>query len=216
MFAQANDPSVFTDTRSFNGDPSNPAALNDPTQYSDEDTDVVQRHREYALFGNTSYDWSKWTFEAGLRADYNNSSLTDALHGVSNEQHGTEILPKFSASYHFDKDVMGYGTIARGFQPGDLVEEFDAAGNPFAGKYRPETTWNYELGFKSTFFDRLRFNAAVFYIHYQDRLFQTVALGGQPIRSSHPEYRPVAQLRRRVRRFRPADPGASVDAQASA
>ena len=174
VFAQANDPSVFTDTRSFNGDPSNPAALADPTQYSDEDTDVVQRHREYALFGNTSYDWSKWTFEAGLRADYNNSSLTDALHGVSNEQHGTEILPKFSASYHFDKDVMGYATIARGFQPGDLVEEFDAAGNPFAGKYRPETTWNYELGFKSTFFDRLRFNAAVFYIQYQDRLFQTV------------------------------------------
>ena len=176
VFAQANDPSVFTDTRSFNGDPSNPASLADPTQYSDEDTDVVQRHREYAVFGNTSYDWSKWTFEAGLRADYNNSSLTDALHGVSNEQHGTEILPKFSASYHFDKDVMGYATIARGFQPGDLVEEFDAAGNPFAGKYRPETTWNYELGFKSTFFDRLRFNAAVFYIQYQDRLFQTVAL----------------------------------------
>jgi len=174
VFAQANDPSVFMDTRSFNGDPSNPAALADPTQYSDEDTDVVQRHREYALFGNTSYDWAKWTFEAGLRADYNNSSLTDALHGVSNEQHGTEILPKFSASYHFDKDVMGYATIARGFQPGDLVEEFDAAGNPFAGKYRPETTWNYELGFKSTFFDRLRFNAAVFYIQYQDRLFQTV------------------------------------------
>ena len=35
---------------------------------------------------------------------------------------------------------------------------------PFAGKYRPETTSNYELGFKSTLSDRLRFNAAVFYI----------------------------------------------------
>ena len=48
-------------------------------------------------------------------------------------------------------------------------------GNAFAGKYKPETTWNYELGLKSTFFDRLRFNAAVFYIDYRDRLFQTVA-----------------------------------------
>jgi iron complex outermembrane recepter protein len=175
-FAQANDPSVFTDTRAFNGDPSDPAALNDPTQYSDQDTDVVQRHREYAVFGNISYDWAKWTFEAGLRADYNNSSLEDPIYGIDNEQHGTEILPKFSASYHFDRDVMGYATISRGFQPGDLVEEFDAAGNPFVGKYKPETTWNYELGLKSTFFDRLRFNAAVFYIDYQDRLFQTVAL----------------------------------------
>ena len=44
------------------------------------------------------------------------------------------------------------------------------------GVYKPETTWNYELGLKSTFFDRVRFNAAVFYIDYQQRLFQTVAL----------------------------------------
>ena len=100
--------------------------FNDPTQFSAQNTDVVQRHREYAFFGNVSYDWAKWTFETGLRADYNNSSLTDPLYGIADEQHGTEILPKFSASYHFDKDVMGYGTISRGFQPGDLVEEFDA------------------------------------------------------------------------------------------
>jgi iron complex outermembrane receptor protein len=176
VFAQANDPSVFTNTVAFNGDPSNPASLVDPTQYSAQNTDVLQRHREYAVFGNISYDWAKWTFETGLRADYNNSSLTDPIYGIAGEQHGTEVLPKLSISYHFDKDVMGYGSISRGFQPGDLVEEFDAAGTPYAGKYRPETTWNYEVGLKSTFFERLRFNAAVFYIDYRDRLFQTVAL----------------------------------------
>src|SRR3984893_7934270 len=175
VFAQANDPSVFTNTVAFNGDPSNPANFNDPTQFSAQNTDVIQRHREYAVFGNVSYDWAKWTFETGLRADYNNSSLRDPLYNIANEQHGSEILPKFSASYHFDKEVMGYASISRGFQPGDLVEEFDAVGNPFAGKYKAETTWNYELGLKSTFFDRLRFNAAVFYIDYRDRLFQTVA-----------------------------------------
>ena len=176
LFAQANDPSVFTNTVAFNGDPSNSASLSDPTQYSAQNTDVIQRHREYAVFGNVSYDWAKWTFETGVRADYNNSSLADPIYGIAGEQHGTEVLPKLSVSYHFDKDIMGYGTISRGFQPGDLVEEFNTQGNPYAGKYRPETTWNYELGLKSTFFDRLRFNAAVFYIDYRDRLFQTVAL----------------------------------------
>ncbi len=178
LFAQANDPSVFTNTIAFTGDPPSPENLADPTQYGAQNTDVIQRHREYALFGNVSYDWAKWTFETGLRADYNNSSLTDPLYGIANDQHGTEVLPKFSASYHFDKDVMGYGSISRGFQPGDLVEEFDANGIAYAGKYKPETTWNYELGLKSTFFDRLRFNAAVFYIDYRDRLFQTVAFEG--------------------------------------
>jgi iron complex outermembrane receptor protein len=178
VFAQANDPSVFTKTVAFNGpsNPANPPDFNDPTQYSAQNTDVVQRHREYALFGNISYDWAKWTFETGLRADYNDSSLEDPVYRIAGEQHGTEVLPKVSISYHFDKDVMGYGTVSRGFQPGDLVEEFDIHGNPYAGRYRPETTWNYELGLKSTFFDRLRFNAAVFYIDYRDRLFQTVAL----------------------------------------
>jgi iron complex outermembrane receptor protein len=175
VFALANDPSVFTNTVAFTGDPPSPENLADPTQYGVQNTDVIQRHREYAVFGNISYDWAKWTFETGLRADYNNSSLADPIYGIANEQHGTEVLPKFSASYHFDKDIMGYASISRGFQPGDLVEQFDAGGNPYVGTYKPETTWNYELGLKSTFFDRLRFNAAVFYIDYRDRLFQTVA-----------------------------------------
>ena len=176
LFAQANDPSVFTVTRAFNGDPSDDAALADPSMYSSQDTDVKQRHREYALFGNASYDWSQWTFEAGVRADYNNSTLADPIYGISNKRHATEVLPKFSASYHFAKDVMGYATVSRGFQPGDLVEQFDVNGNPYVGSYQPETTWNYELGLKSTLFDRVRLNAAVFYIDYQQRLFQTVAL----------------------------------------
>ena len=176
LFAQANDPSVFTVTRSFNGDPSDDAALADPAQYGDQDTHVKQRHREYALFSNASYDWTRWTFEAGLRADYNTSTLEDPLYGISNKQHGVEILPKVSVSYHLTKDIMGYGTVSRGFQPGDLVEQFDTTGAPYVGSYKAETTWNYELGFKSTLLDRVRFNAAVFYIDYQQRLFQTVAL----------------------------------------
>ena len=89
VFAQAHDPSVYTVTRSFNGDPSDDAALADPSMYSDQDTDVKQRHREYAAFGNATYDWSSWTFEAGVRADYNESSLSDPLFGISNSQHGT-------------------------------------------------------------------------------------------------------------------------------
>src|SRR3984885_13463740 len=176
LFAQANDPSVYTDTRAFNGDPSDAAALADPAMYSDQDTDVKQRHREYAMFGDASYDWANWTFEAGLRADYNDSTLEDPIYGISGNQHGTEVLPKLSASYHFAKDVMGYATVSRGFQPGDLVEQFDVNGNPYAATYKPETTWNYELGLKSTLFDRVRFNAAVFYIQYDQRLFQTNVL----------------------------------------
>jgi iron complex outermembrane receptor protein len=175
-FGQGNNPERVQISRSFNGDPSNPANFLDPTLYSNLTTDATQRHNEYAVFGNASYDWHRWTFEAGLRADYNNSSMTDPLHGLAAEQHGTEILPKMSAAYHIDKDVMLYGTISRGFEPGDLIEQFDASNNPVISRYKPETTWNYELGIKSTLFDRVRLNAALFYIDYQNRLFQTNVL----------------------------------------
>jgi iron complex outermembrane receptor protein len=176
VFAQGNDPERLDTSRSFNGDPSNPANFLDPTQYSDQTTDSVQRHNEYAVFGNAYYDWRKWTFEIGLRADYNNSSMTDPLNSLKEEQHGTEILPKFSASYHIDKDLMLYSTISRGFEPGDLVEQFTASNTPVIAQYRPETTWNYEAGVKSTLFDRVKLNAAIYYIDYQNRLFQTNVL----------------------------------------
>ncbi|HWS65627.1 MAG TPA: TonB-dependent receptor [Steroidobacteraceae bacterium] len=191
LFGQINNNDIAHVARSFNGDPGNPAQFTDPTLFSDQFTDPLQRHNEYAAFGNASYHWNQWTFEAGLRADYNNSSMTESVsayypaapqYPLAGEQHGTEVLPKFSASYHFSTDIMAYSTISRGFEPGDFVEDFNAAGNPFVAQFKPETTWNYEAGVKSTLFDRVRLNAAVFYIQYKDRLFQTnVFQGGQLI-----------------------------------
>jgi iron complex outermembrane recepter protein len=173
LYGQINNYDTAHISRSFNGDPGNPTQFTDPALFSNQFTDPLQRHGEYALFGTATYDWNQWTFEAGMRGDYNNSSMTDALYGLAARQHGTEALPKFSAAYHFDKDIMAYTTISRGFEPGDFVEDFDANGNPFFTQFKPETTWNYETGLKSTFFDRVRFNAAVFYIKYDERLFQT-------------------------------------------
>ena len=176
LFGQVNNNADADVARQFTGDPSNPANFADPTQFADQFTHPVQRHNEYALFGSTTYDWSKWSFETGVRVDYNSSSMTDPLNDLYRGQHGTEVLPKFSISYHFDHDIMGYTTISRGFEPGDMVEGFDVSGNPLLTQYRPETTWNYELGLKSTLLDRVRFNAAVYYIQYDQRLSQTNVL----------------------------------------
>jgi iron complex outermembrane recepter protein len=154
-----------------------------PYWFSYQTTDPRQYHNEYAAFGNATYDLAAWTLEAGVRADYYKNSMSDAaistydaLNGVSYSptasQDGRELMPKLSLSYHFDKDVMGYSTISRGFEAGDEEEIFDANGNPEIYKYQPETLWNYEIGIKSTLFDRLRVNAAAFYINYDNRLDQ--------------------------------------------
>jgi iron complex outermembrane recepter protein len=174
LFGQVNNDEVFVTSRQFTGDPGDPASFTDPTQFTYQPTQPVQRHNEYALFGNATYDVNRWTFEAGLRGDYYNNSMTDALYGLFDEQHGNKLLPKFSASYHFDRDVMTYASVARGFEGGDEIEIFDANGNPEITKFNPETALSYEAGLKSTLFDRrLRLNAAIFYTDYKGRLFQT-------------------------------------------
>jgi iron complex outermembrane receptor protein len=174
MYGQVFNDEIFVTSRSYNGDPGNPAEFNDPTQFTYQPTQPVQRHNEYAAFGNASYDLNNWTLEAGLRGDYYHNSMTDALYALYDAQHGSKLLPKFSLSYHFDKDVMAYASIARGFEPGDEIEIFDSAGNPQIAKFKPENALSYEAGVKSTLFERrLRLNAAVFYTQYDGRLFQT-------------------------------------------
>jgi iron complex outermembrane receptor protein len=174
LFVQGNDlPRAFSDSRSFNGDPSNVASYSNPALYSDQLVNPQQQHRDYALFGNVQYVLNPWTLEGGLRLDYDNSSMTDPLNSIAAGQHATEVMPKLSLSYQASSTIMTYATVSRGFEPGDLTEGADALGNPVIDRYRPETTWNYEVGLKSSFHDRFRFNAALFYVDYRDRLFQS-------------------------------------------
>jgi len=178
LFAQANDlPRAFSDSRSFNGNPADVASWADPALYSDQLVNPTQKHRDYALFGNVQYAISPWTFEAGLRLDYNDSSMSDPLNAISRSQNATEVMPKLSVSYQAAEHTLLYATIARGFEPGDLTEDaiVGPSGQPVSiiDQYRPETALSYELGIKSTPSEWLRVNAALFYLDYHDRLFQS-------------------------------------------
>ncbi len=137
---------------------------------------VAYRHtnRDYAVFGNVSYDLGDWTLEGGLRVAHFRNTMTDTT-GLCGPCAGkiseTDILPKFSVDYHFSKDVMAYFTLARGDEEGDLSD------NPLDVNqvlpFKTEFALSYEWGVKSSLFDhRLTLNAAVFYIDYKDRIFE--------------------------------------------
>jgi iron complex outermembrane receptor protein len=74
--------------------------------------------------------------------------------------------PKVQLSYELYKDVMVYATWSRGFRAGSFN----------TGSFtRPERTTNYEIGAKSSLFDRrMVLNTAVFHIDYSDQQFSTV------------------------------------------
>lgn len=106
------------------------------------------------------YSWEKTHFEgirrsAGVLTDTNDRSATF-----------DDFSPRFTVSYEPMDLGMFYATVSKGFKAGGVqntsLENLD-------NQYKPETLWNYELGWKGDFFDRrLRVNAAAFYMDWKD------------------------------------------------
>ncbi|NKN33291.1 TonB-dependent receptor [Marichromatium bheemlicum] len=129
-----------------------------------------------ALFGETSYTFAeRLTLTAGLRwdrqtKDFDYRQRADAFTGYvdisgNTDETFTAWLPKFSLSYAFDDDLLGYATVSRGFRSGGFNDN-ENLGTP----YDSEFTTNYEIGLKSTWFDRrLQLDLALFQIDWTER-----------------------------------------------
>jgi iron complex outermembrane receptor protein len=100
-----------------------------------------------------------------------------------NHQNFTEFTPTLGAQYHFDDDVMGYASFAKGFKTGGWTTRLTAPlppGSP-AQAFGPETDRTYELGLKSDWFDRqLIVNAAAF-VSYYDGIQLTYQVSTSPV-----------------------------------
>lgn len=166
-----------------------------------------------ALYHQSSYDWKRFTFTAGLRLDYEHTSLNhhsethtgyrvidaatgeifhsnniDIDDGGSLSKHFTELLPKFSITYHLPTagESSIYASVSKGYKAGgfntqmfsDVLQQrlmgimgigaaYDI--NDIVG-YKPEKAWNYEIGghFESAN-RRVRGDIALFYIDCSDR-----------------------------------------------
>jgi outer membrane receptor protein involved in Fe transport len=64
---------------------------------------------------------------------------------------------RLSLQYQFDPDVMVYGTWSTGFRPGGNNRRSEAP------SYAADTLDNYEIGWKTSWAHKLRFNGALFY-----------------------------------------------------
>jgi len=109
-------------------------------------------------------------YDRTLRGTY--SVLEDTLYPSLNS---FEVLPKVALSYGFGNYNV-YGVIARGYKTGGFNSTFE---RPEDLTFDPESSWNYEAGLKSTFFNRkLSADLAVFYINWKNQqIYQTVPSG---------------------------------------
>ncbi|MBW4507968.1 MAG: TonB-dependent receptor [Scytonematopsis contorta HA4267-MV1] len=75
------------------------------------------------------------------------------------------VIPRFALQYRFNPNLTAYGSITRGYKPSGLNYRTDSQNDLI---FKQETSWNYELGLKSSWFDdRLAVNLAGF-IHKVD------------------------------------------------
>jgi outer membrane receptor protein involved in Fe transport len=136
--------------------------------------------KQVAAFGELSWDLTdRLNLTAGIRyfkydkvvsgeTPIGNVLVRSAvlpLTTVTSSEDGTTL--KFNASYKITRDVMVYAGAAQGFRPGGLNQVIGL--DPSLAPYRSDNVWNYELGIKSTLFDRrLTLNADVFQIDWSD------------------------------------------------
>ncbi len=100
-------------------------------------------------------------FATGLNGDTN--TPVTAEHGWD------QFTPRVGVKWDVTDDSMAYFTYSAGYRAGGFngrVDSVETASTP----YDQETVDNFEIGYKSQWFDnRLRFNAAIFYMTYDDK-----------------------------------------------
>lgn len=90
----------------------------------------------------------------------------------------TEFVPKFNLSYRINPNQLVYGSIAKGYKTGGFNDLFQKDADR---TFDPENSWNYELGYKFSFFNnKLKGDFTLFYIDWKN----------QQIQYLDPEYNP--------------------------
>lgn len=189
----------------FFGPGSGDGLANKQTDQSRQVTDA------YAVFGQGEYNLTeKLKFILGGR--YTTERRTFQYDGTISVQEGGEdhfappvsllpagaVIPTLKNSnfsfragvdYSFTKQILAYASVATGFKSGDFNGGFLST-DPVQAVVQlrpvpPETDTAYEIGLKSTFFDkRLLANAAFFYTDYRDlQVFSLVQSPDGPLNS---------------------------------
>ncbi|MBW7931339.1 MAG: TonB-dependent receptor [Gammaproteobacteria bacterium] len=141
----------------------------------------------YAAFGALEFDVTD-DLRARVEARHTyerKEQFAPANMGVVNpnprkyKDHWNSFTPRFTLDYRTPVDVFVYASAAKGVKAGGFNE---SALIESERSYRPEKNWTYELGSKGSLLDgRVSFDAAIFYVDWDDMQLPALASGTSPI-----------------------------------
>lgn len=140
--------------------------------------------QQLAFFGEMTYDLTdKWSVTGGARwfefdrdtFDIYNVPLglpvesdPDA-NGLASQSTDSDTTFKFATRYEFNKDVMAYALYSEGFRLGGENAPRAVDTGLVPATYGPDYLSNYEIGLKSTWFDKkLLLNISAFLMEWDD------------------------------------------------
>lgn len=168
-----------------------------------------------AAFAHATLPLGKFDIIAGIRFDYEKANLKyeyyrkmgenppGLVKEFDNDLEFNEILPKIAVNYNITEDAMLYASVTKGYKAGNFNFSFEKDEDI---SFKPEHSINYELGAKTSFFNRkLIANFTVFYIDWKDQqIYQPVMPSGRGSllkNAGHSESKGIEiELRSRVNR----------------
>ncbi|WP_265276348.1 TonB-dependent siderophore receptor [Nostoc sp. KVJ3] len=162
-----------------------------------DNTSASYYQTTYAAFGQVDFKVIEpLTLTAGLRYESNREELNrqrvfESASGVvpngiayNNATVSDDVvLPKFAIQYAFNENVSVYGSVTRGYKPPTQNYSTD---NIELLVVRPEKSWNYELGVKTSWLNnRLTANLAAFWNDINDYQVSLVGSDGFTINNAN-------------------------------
>lgn len=110
------------------------------------------------------YERASTDYLAYKDADNQPAAQTDAFYSKLNF---SQVTPKVALQYVFPSSGTLYATVAKGYKTGGFNTSFERDADR---SFRPESSWNYELGAKHPFLDkRLNAEVALFWIDWKNQ-----------------------------------------------
>lgn len=172
----------------------------------------TEKTENYAVFADVTFDLNdKWSFNVGARFDWENFLDTGAVGAVTSDPADCTIqfpfgtgpctallptappvelpasfnafLPRASIIYTVDEDRSVSFSVQRGYRAGGAIDQQNQlVGTVDIVPFDPEFVTNYELAFRSQWFDqRLAVNANIFYTDWEDQQVTIAGPSGNPL-----------------------------------
>ncbi len=168
-------------------------------------TEIVTKDALFAVFDQTTHTYAAYTqiklrpwewfeFISGIRAHYETKDATIAQefestgafltaafgtqeYNFTGSASETAITPKIVAKWLIDDDSNLFFTVGKGYKAGGFNP---TAPDPTKTQFDEETSWTYELGYKSAWFDnRMTANVTAFRTEFKDMQISVLSGAGE-------------------------------------